>query len=95
VGRVQFKITRHSGRSAPTDALELLWGRVEGRSFENVVFAQRGRELSASVGRESPVSMERDEREEQARREVLECLRQICDGASELRVEWFAVSLRR
>jgi hypothetical protein len=92
---VQFKITRHSGCGAPADALELLWSQIEGRSFEHVAFAQRRDALDASVRRELPVAMERNEREELGRQDVLECLRHICDGVSDLRFEWFAVGLRR
>jgi hypothetical protein len=91
---MQFKITRHSGRGAPADAIELLWGQIEGRSFEGIAFAQRGPELAASVRHDLPVAMERDLREELARGKVLECLRQICEGEGELRLDWFAVGLR-
>jgi hypothetical protein len=92
---MQFKITRHTGAGAPRDAVELLWGQIEGRQFEEVAFSRRGAELGVSVGHDSPVSMERDEREEVARMEVLACLREICEGVSDLRFDWFAVGPRR
>ncbi|HEY4451255.1 MAG TPA: hypothetical protein VGN13_06640 [Solirubrobacteraceae bacterium] len=92
---MQFRIRRHSGAGAPPDALGLLWRQLEGRRFEDVVFSHRGSEVEASSGHDSPISLERDEREQLARTEVLDCLREICDGVPELRFDWFAVSPHR
>jgi hypothetical protein len=91
---VHFGITRHSGSSAPADALQLLWERLDGRRFDEVSFNRAGHAIDASIGREAPISMERDEREEVGRLAVLERLREICDDAPELRLEWFAIGLR-
>ena len=93
--RVNFSVTRHSAQKPPPDALERLWLRLEGRRFEDITFVRTSREIRASTGHDSPVAMERDEREEIGRGEVLECLREICEGAPELRVDWYAVSPRR
>ena len=90
---MDFKITRHSGVGAPADAIELLWGQIQGRRFEGIAFTARKGQLDATVGHDLPVAMERDERQEIERREVLDCLRLICDG-TELRVDWFAVGVR-
>jgi hypothetical protein len=92
---MRFRITNHSRSGAPADALELLWARIQGRRFEDIVFNRGGNEIGASVGHDSPVSMERDEREEVSQREVLDCLREICDRAPELRIDWYAVGPRR
>jgi hypothetical protein len=92
---VNFAITRHSGAGAPTDALELLWGALAGQSFEDVAFVRGGFQIRASAGREAPISMERDEREEVGRLAVLACLREVCEGAPELRLEWYAIGPRR
>jgi hypothetical protein len=92
---VKFAITRHSGASAPADALALLWGRLEGQRFEDVAFVRGGYEIGASFGQEAPISMERDEREEVGRLAVLKCLRDVCESAPELHLKWFAIGLRR
>ena len=92
---MQFRIMRHSGSGAPPDALGLLWRQLEGQRFEDVVFTRRGTEVEANAGHDSPISMERDEREEVGRTEVLDRLREICDGDSELRFNWFAVRPHR
>lgn len=92
---MDFAVTRHADYKAPDDALERLWARLQGRRFEEIAFARRGREITASTGHDSPVSMERDEREEIGRASVLDCLRELCEGAPDLRVDWYAVSARR
>jgi hypothetical protein len=92
---VYFGITPHSGAKAPADALQLLWERLEGRRFGEIAFNRAGYAINASVGQEAPISMERDEREEVGRLAVLERLREICDDAPELRIEWYAVGPRR
>jgi hypothetical protein len=88
---VNFKITRHSGRAAPENALDLLWERLDaGRDEASFV---RGRsEIRATWGIDVPVAMERDEREEVGRTAILDIVRGVCDHAPELRSDWFAVS---
>jgi hypothetical protein len=92
---VEFAITRHASHRPPPDALELLWKRVQGRRFEEISFKRSSREIRASTGHDSPMSMERDEREQIGRTSVLNCLAEICEGACELHLDWFAVSPRR
>jgi hypothetical protein len=92
---VDFVVTRHSAQKAPPDALERLWARLEGRRFEDISFFRAAREIRASTGHDSPISLERDEREQIGRNDVLECLRAICEGAPEPQLDWYAVSARR
>jgi len=92
---VNFSVTQHSGSKAPADAIELLWQRVDGRRFEDVRFIRRGTEIRAATGEDAPVSMESDERSEIGRSKVLECVREICERAPELKADWFAVGPRR
>jgi hypothetical protein len=91
---VQFKITPHSGFSPPADALETLWQRL-GTRRDEVSFAKIGPEITARTGDEAPVSMTRDERVEIGRRAVLDAVRDVCDGAADLKSDWFAVSSER
>jgi hypothetical protein len=88
---VDFKITHHSGSAAPDDALDLLWLQLESRRGR-VRFVKRGSEIRAMLRDDTPVSMESDEREEIGRRVVLDILREICDRAPKLELDWFAVS---
>jgi hypothetical protein len=89
---VKFKITRHSGSSSPPDALDLLLQRL-GPKRDDVSFAKVGREIQATWGKEVPI--EQDERVEIGRRAVLDVVRDACELAPELRLEWFAISARR
>jgi hypothetical protein len=91
---VDFRITPHAGSAAPVDALDLLWQELEQRRGR-VRFAKRGAEIRAMLRDDAPVSMERDEREEIGRRAVLDILREVCDGAPQLKLDWFAVSALR
>jgi hypothetical protein len=88
---VQFRITHHSGFAAPADALELLSVRV-GASHNGVSFAKVGRQIRAMTPEDAPVSMTRDERIEIGRRVVLDLVREACEGSTELKSDWFAVS---
>jgi len=49
-------------------------------------------EVGASLDREDSVSETNDERVEIGRRAVLGALEEICDGAPELMLDWYAVS---
>jgi hypothetical protein len=91
---VKFRITRHSGHSAPADALDLLLQRLGAKRGE-VSFAKVGGEIRAAWGKDAPVSMTRDERLDIGRRAVLDIVRDVCERAPELRLEWFAVSAQR
>lgn len=92
---MDFAVTRHAAQKAPADALERLWARIEGRRFEDITFLRTARDIRADVGHDSPILMEREEREAIGRRAILDCLREICEEAPELRVDWYAVSPRR
>jgi hypothetical protein len=91
---VEFRITNHSGSSAPDDALDLLWKQLDDRRG-SVRFVKRGTEIRATLRGDTPVSMESDEREEIGRRQVLDIVREVCDGEQQLKLDWFAVSARR
>lgn len=88
---MQFRITPHSGYTPPADALETLWQRL-GTRRDEVSFAKIGSEITARTGDEAPVSMTRDERVEIGRRAVLDAVRDVCEGAADLKSDWFAVS---
>ncbi len=87
---MKFRITIHSGFAAPADALDLLWQRLDVQ-HEDARFARVGAEIRVTWG-DSPVSMERDERDEIGRRAVLDIVFEVCDRAPELESDWFAVS---
>jgi len=91
-----FRIIRHSGFAAPADALDLLWLRLDCnrddvRNHDGVRFAKVDAELRATWIEDAPLSMERPEREELGRRAVLSILCEVCEGAPELRSDWYAV----
>jgi len=88
---MRFKITNHSGHPAPDDALDLLWQRL-GSGGEQVTFERVGVEIEANVGEDAPVSMTQDEREQVGRSAVLRMVLDACDGAPDLKSDWFAVS---
>lgn len=88
---MNFRITHHSTFKPPADALELLWARL-GPSREEVSFAKVGAEIKATTGDDAPVAMTRDERLDIGRRAVLAIVIDVCEGAPELRSDWFAVS---
>lgn len=88
---MRFRITRHSGHAAPTDALELLLRRLGARRGE-ITFTMSRAEIWASCGEEHTRAEAREEKAEAARWEIFELVREVCEGAPELNVEWFAVS---
>ena len=89
-----FRITLHAGFAAPADALGLLWQRLD-LNRDDVGFAEAGAEIMATWREDTPVSMERDEREEIGRCAVLDIVRGVCESAPELESDWFAVSTLR
>jgi hypothetical protein len=88
---VKFKVTRHSGFGPPADALDLLWQRL-GATRDEVSFAKVDGEIRAAWEEGAPASMERAERIEVGRIAVLHIVRDVCEGAPELRLDWYAVS---
>jgi hypothetical protein len=88
---VRFRISRHSGFSAPADAVDLLWQQL-GAKRDEASFAKVGAEIRAEWGADAPVSLERDEREEIGRGVILEIVCDICERAPELKSDWFAIS---
>jgi len=91
---VRFKIAVHSGSGAPPEAIELLARRL-GSSREETRFSQSGSEIIATWGEDAPVAMASDEREQVGRRAVLDILSDVCEGTSELKYDWYAVSAGR
>jgi len=91
---VRFRITRHSGYAMPADALDLLLARL-GPNRDRASFAKVGAEIWVTLEADAPVSMTHDERVDIGRRAVLEVVRDVCDGTSELRSDWYAVSSER
>ena len=87
---MRFKITPHSTFKPPDDALELLWTRL-GPRREDVSFAKVGAVIKASLDDDAPVAMTSDERADIGRRAVLAIVMEVCEGAPELRSDWFAV----
>jgi len=87
---MQFTISPHAGFDAPADALELLWQRL-GPRREEISFAKVGMEITARMIEDAPVSMTHDERREIGRRAVLNVIRDVCEGATEITLDWYAV----
>jgi hypothetical protein len=78
----------------PDDAIELLLQRL-GPNRDQASFAKVGAEIWVTLEADAPVSMTHDERADIGRRAVLEVVRDVCDGAAELRSDWYAVSSER
>jgi hypothetical protein len=91
---MKFRITRHTTASPPEQALDLLTERI-GSACKDLCFARVGPEIRASLDRDDPVAMTQDERTDIGRRAVLEAVSEICEGAPELELDWYAVSPAR
>jgi hypothetical protein len=91
---MNFRITRHSGWSAPQDALEMLWERLSARR-DGASFAKGAAEITATWRSDAPSSRDREEREEVGRAAILEIVRDVCEREPELRSDWFAISAYR
>ena len=92
VAGVRFRITIHSGFRPPEDALEVLFAKLGGFR-EGVRFSKLNNEIRATVSEEG--SRERDELEEIGRRQVLDVVKNVCERAPELELDWFAVAALR
>jgi hypothetical protein len=88
---VRFRISRHSGFSAPADAVDQLWQHL-GPKREEASFAKVGNVIRAEWGADAPVSLERDEREEIGRGVLLEIVRDVCERTPGLKTDWYAIS---
>jgi len=88
---VKFRITRHSGYAAPSDALELLLRRLGARR-EEVSFTMVGSEIRARWGDDDGDRTTRETKAEIGRWEVFEMVRDVCERSPELETDWFAVS---
>jgi hypothetical protein len=73
--------------------MDLLWQRL-GASHDEASFAKVGHEITATWGKDVP-SMARDEHAEIGRRAILDIVRDVCERAPELELDWFAVSAQR
>ena len=76
------------------EALDLLWQRLGPRGGE-ARFTKAATEIRADLAHDAPVAMASGEREEIGRLAVLDVLRDVCERAPELKLDWYAVSLRR
>ena len=88
---MRFRITRHSGHAVPLDALELLLRRLGARRGE-VSFMMSRSEIWARWDDGDASSATREAKAEAHRWEIFEIVREACEDARELQVEWFAVS---
>ncbi len=91
---MKFKITRHSGFSAPPDALDQLSERLPARADE-VSFAKAGDGITATWGGDVGSSRTEEELAAIGRLEVLDVVVATCEHEPELRADWFAVSVLR
>jgi hypothetical protein len=78
----------------PANAIDLLWQRLDGGDDE-VSFERDGSDITAAWGEDAPVAMESDERAEIGQRAVFRIVRDVCEDAPELELEWFAIGFFR
>ncbi len=91
---MRFRISRHSGVTAPEDSLDRLWQKLDA-DHEDVSFAKVDPFIMATQRDDAPVSMTHDERVDIGRRLVLGVLGDVCERGPELQFDWFAVSSDR
>lgn len=91
---MQFKITRHSGFSAPPDALDQLFELLPARR-DAVSFSRTGTAITATWGDNAGISRTEEELTAIGRLEVLDVVFATCEDAPALRADWFAVSTLR
>ena len=91
---MEFKITRHSGFSAPPDALDQLFEVLPAR-VEGVSFSRAGEGITATWRDDGGISRTEDELAAIGRLEVLEVVCSTCQHEPTLRSDWFAVSVLR
>lgn len=91
---MRFKITRHSGFSAPSDALDQLFERLPARG-DAVSFSKASSWITATWGEDGGFSRTEEELAAIGRLEVLDVVCATCQDAPALRADWFAVSVLR
>jgi hypothetical protein len=88
---MEFRITTHTGYGAPVDAIEALWSILQATSIEDAAFERGHHEILATSGYDEGSRATREELLEPRRRELFEALCEVCDGASGLESDWFAI----
>lgn len=91
---MKFKITHHSGFSAPPDALERLFERLPARS-DAVSFSKASHGITATWAEDGHGSRPEEELAAIGRLEVLEVVSATCEGDPSLTTDWFAISRLR
>ena len=91
---MEFKITRHSGFSAPPDALDQLFEQLPAR-VDAVSFSKAGSGITATWRGEGSIHRGEDELAAIGRLEVLDVVSATCQRSPALSADWFAVSLQR
>jgi hypothetical protein len=91
---VKFRIAPHAGfvssSTRPANAVDLLWQRL-GSGRDEASFARLGPDEIGAAWGDDALAVRGDERSEIARRAVLEIVRDVCERAPELELDWFAV----
>lgn len=88
---MQFRITTHTGFGAPAEAIESLWPHLESADVQDASFVRGRDEIRANWGFDDASQAIREELMERERTEVLEAVCEVCDGASGLEADWYAV----
>ncbi len=91
---MKFKITRHSGFSAPPDALDQLFERLPARA-DAVSFSKSSNGITATWGEDRGMSRTEEELAAIGRLEVLDVVCATCQDAPALRADWYAISVLR
>lgn len=87
---MRFRITTHSGHSAPPEALDRLIGELGDRRGQGR-FRKVGPEIRVTWGRGEGAGWDRPERTELEREELLTLLARTCRASDGLDLGWFAV----
>ena len=91
---MKFKITRHSGFSAPPDALDQLFEKLPARA-DAVSFSKSSQGSRPHGERTRVAGRTEEELAAIGRREVLDVVVATCEPEPELSADWFAVSVLR
>jgi hypothetical protein len=88
---LRFKITDHSGHSAPSDAVDQLWAHWPAQTAD-VQASRRGPDIHIIYGHHEVAAAHRPEQVERERVEVLDLVLEICEKHRGLRLDWYAVA---